>query len=267
MKDKLLHKINDLPTNKFPISEIFYSIQGEGKYVGVRSIFVRFQFCNLTCTWCDTKYTWYANSGKHFWKNITDLANIIVQKILQYEVYNIIFTGGEPLLFRVDKLASYIINILNEKCISQKIINSIHFHIESNGTISLQDAINITLNDQTKIQRNSILLLNEQNWTICISPKLSNSKQVEKVDFDSWKKYSNLFFKFVINSINDLDEVKVLVEKYKIDNQLIYIILEGKTRETQINPQLVEAIINYKYHYSPRLHVILWKGKEKDNNT
>ena len=38
-------------------SEIFHSIQGEGKLVGTPSVFVRTSFCNLRCVWCDTPYT------------------------------------------------------------------------------------------------------------------------------------------------------------------------------------------------------------------
>src|SRR5581483_10624102 len=46
------------------ISEIFYSIQGEGSLVGVPSVFVRTSGCNLRCIWCDTPYTSWEPEGQ-----------------------------------------------------------------------------------------------------------------------------------------------------------------------------------------------------------
>lgn len=42
--------------NKFPVAEIFDSIDGEGKRTGYMAVFVRFAGCNIRCTYCDTAY-------------------------------------------------------------------------------------------------------------------------------------------------------------------------------------------------------------------
>ena len=72
------------------ISEIFYSIEGEGIEVGRPEIFIRLTGCNLRCTWCDTKYA--LENGKEM-----DIMEII-REVSRYPCKNISITGGEPLL-------------------------------------------------------------------------------------------------------------------------------------------------------------------------
>ena len=72
------------------VSEIFYSIEGEGIEIGRPEIFIRLAGCNLRCTWCDTKYAW--NNGKEM--SIDE----IITEVIRYRCKNISITGGEPLL-------------------------------------------------------------------------------------------------------------------------------------------------------------------------
>ncbi len=74
------------------ISEIFYSLQGEGMLVGMPSVFVRTSGCNLRCTWCDTPYTSWHPEGE-------DLAvEQIVRAAASFGASHVVVTGGEPMI-------------------------------------------------------------------------------------------------------------------------------------------------------------------------
>lgn len=72
------------------INEIFYSIQGETTYVGIPTVFVRLTACNLRCTYCDTKYSYYEGES-------LELENILTE-IKSHQTPYVCITGGEPLL-------------------------------------------------------------------------------------------------------------------------------------------------------------------------
>jgi 7-carboxy-7-deazaguanine synthase len=76
---------------EFNISEIFYSIQGEGTRAGMPCVFVRLQGCRLRCSWCDTPY---ALEIKQVEQMMTSTE--ILEKIYSYNCKFIEFTGGEP---------------------------------------------------------------------------------------------------------------------------------------------------------------------------
>lgn len=72
------------------ISEIFYSIQGEGRRAGLPTIFIRTTGCNLRCAYCDTPYAY--EGGKEM------TIESILSKITNYHCQQICITGGEPLI-------------------------------------------------------------------------------------------------------------------------------------------------------------------------
>jgi organic radical activating enzyme len=70
---------------KYPIVEIFSSIQGEGFYMGKACTFIRFAGCNLNCEWCDT--------------NHSEFTEMDIDEILsQIKNPMVVITGGEPTL-------------------------------------------------------------------------------------------------------------------------------------------------------------------------
>jgi 7-carboxy-7-deazaguanine synthase len=74
------------------IAELFHSIQGEGKLVGVPSVFVRASGCNLRCTWCDTPYASWEPEGP-------DVAvDEIVRQVESFGAKHVVLTGGEPMI-------------------------------------------------------------------------------------------------------------------------------------------------------------------------
>jgi 7-carboxy-7-deazaguanine synthase len=84
---------NNIKFRKFNVSEIFYSIQGEGLHIGKPCVFVRMQGCELRCVWCDTPY---ALDIKQMEMMMT--SEDIINKIRSFDCNYILFTGGEPLL-------------------------------------------------------------------------------------------------------------------------------------------------------------------------
>ncbi len=99
----------------YRISEIFYSIVGEGLLQGIPVIFIRFSGCNLRCFFCDTKFAW---------KNGIEIKESdIFEKIEKFKCKRICFTGGEPYLQEI----SFLFEFLKSK--------SYWISVETNGTI------------------------------------------------------------------------------------------------------------------------------------
>jgi 7-carboxy-7-deazaguanine synthase len=106
------------------VNEIFFSIQGEGKWSGLPNIFIRTSGCNLRCSFCDTKYA-YSDGVEMSIKQI-------ISRIKNYPSTNICITGGEPLL-QTDIYE--LIKKLLEK--------NYNICIETNGSINIKNLIKI----------------------------------------------------------------------------------------------------------------------------
>ena len=74
---------------KIKINEIFHSIQGESLLAGKPTAFIRTSYCNLRCSWCDTKYA--------YWEGTLMTVPEILEKIKPFETHYACVTGGEPL--------------------------------------------------------------------------------------------------------------------------------------------------------------------------
>lgn len=226
------------------LTEYFESIQGEGNYAGAYSLFLRFHFCNLTCSWCDTKYTWFADSGKFEPYN----AEQIKELIRVHKAPNIIFTGGEPTLYSLDKLT----------------VPGKKFHVETNGTYIPTQTLDVVLANENRFIREAMEEEVIRNFNWVVSPKLSNSLQeINDESLDFWSRKDYCIFKFIVRNEPDLNEVTSLITTFHIDKSKVYIGLEGQTLQSQIKPELVDEIIKRGFNFSPRLHVLLWGAKRR----
>jgi organic radical activating enzyme len=84
--------------DSYKISEIFFSLQGEGARAGTPNIFIRFAHCNLTCNFCDTEFESFTEMTK----------DQLHDELLKYPCTNLILTGGEPLLQVDQDLVDYL---------------------------------------------------------------------------------------------------------------------------------------------------------------
>ncbi|MEW6144840.1 MAG: radical SAM protein [Thermodesulfobacteriota bacterium] len=89
------------------VSEIFYSIQGEGVEIGLPTVFVRLFACDLRCSWCDTMY---AVEGRDFRKMTV---GEVLTEIHGHGCKRVCITGGEPLIQK-DEAGELAENLINE---------------------------------------------------------------------------------------------------------------------------------------------------------
>ena len=104
---------------KYPIVEIFHSVQGEGFHTGSPRVFVRLGRCNLRCEWCDTNFD--------EWDEMTVVD--ILSEIMQYGCKNVVFTGGEPAIHDLAPIS---------RCLKNR---GYHLSIETNGTVKLPEGL------------------------------------------------------------------------------------------------------------------------------
>ena len=138
---------------QYPINEIFESIQGEGSYTGVPSIFIRLQGCPVGCPWCDTQHTWKVDSDDqipfvqlreksadaptHALMNVTALLH--EYEIRGYRANHVVITGGEPAMHDLVPLTEVLL------------AKGFSVQIETSGTFRLRCADNAYVTVSPKI--------------------------------------------------------------------------------------------------------------------
>ncbi len=222
------------------VSEIFYSIQGEGTNIGVPSVFLRLAVCNLQCSWCDSRYTW--DWERYDYNKEVKEMNVskVCERIQEYDCRHLVITGGEPML-QQSELASLLPPL--QQC-------GFDFEIETNGTIV-----------PTEPLVNSI-----GQWNV--SPKTSNSEN--SVDcrerseaYAYFRKLPNAYFKYVVSSDEDLNEIMNLIAKYQIPRSRVILMPEASSEHELLEKNAwLSAICKINgFRFTTRLQIILYGNK------
>ena len=225
-------------TDKLLVSEIFYSIDGEGSRTGAPAIFIRLFGCNLDCTYCDSRYACKTElPGESCFKQWMTLDEIINGVEMFDPCRCITLTGGEPLL---QPMATQLISRLRSL--------GYWVNIETNGSIDLSEVI------KSQGPRRS-----EMDYFFTMDWKSLSSGESDKMLASNLPLLTtNDVLKFVVGSEADLDQMKEVLESSPALETQVYV----SPVWGEISPaHIVEYILNNKLTYvkvQVQLHKIIW---------
>ena len=280
--------------SKIKIAELFYSIQGEGRYMGVPSVFLRTFGCNFKCagfgmprgeisieaddiaythaniesfmkyeelplvsTGCDSYASWHP-AFKDLSPMLTSeaIADRIMEILPQdhWRDEHLVITGGEPLL---GWQRAYPDLLDHPKMAGLKEIT-----FETNGTQKLTPEFKEFLKEWGKNPP-----FTSREITFSVSAKLSASGEawadaVKPEIVKSYEKIGTTYLKFVVENPQDFDEVDRAVSEYRKAKfkGVIYIMPVGGVVKVYDGNKfnVADEAMRRGYYYSPRLHVDLW---------
>ena len=183
-----MHTLNTASNTVFPVCEKFVSINGEGRRAGQLAVFIRFRGCNLSCSYCDTKW---ANEPDAPVEMLT--AGEICEYILSTGVTNVTLTGGEPLLrLGIDELMARLKS------------QGASVEIESNGAVALDGFCENQVRPDCFTMDYKLPSSGMENQMV-----LSNFALLSADDC----------VKFVAGSVDDLERALEIIEKYDLINR------------------------------------------------
>ncbi len=224
------------------IAELFYSIQGEGKLVGLPSVFVRASGCNLRCTWCDTPYASWNAEG-------TDVSpDEIVRRVLAFGCRHVVLTGGEPMIMA--EIGTVAQMLATAGC---------HLTIETAGTVF--KPIVMHLASVSPKLSNSTPTTREQGRFAASHERLRLNPPIVQQFIDH---ADDVQLKFVVSHEADLEEIDALLKQLNgWEPSDILLMPEGIDTQTlqSRGPWISGVCKRTGYRYCPRLHVELFGNR------
>ena len=210
--------------SRLKITEIFYSVQGESRTIGIPTVFVRLTACPLRCVYCDTAY---AFKGGEWWQ-IED----ILKRVAEFNCKYVVVTGGEPLS--------------QSRCI--ELLNGL---LAENYEVSLETcgALDISKVDQ-RVSR-------------VMDLKTPDSGEMDKNLYSNIDQLThNDQVKFVICSRQDYEWSKTQLLEYQLTNksEVLFSPVWGKIKPADLAQWILEDHLPVRFQV--QLHKILW-GDEK----
>ncbi len=208
------------------LSEIFYSIQGEGLEIGLPTVFVRLFACDLRCSWCDTMY---AVEGRDFVD--IEIAEVISQ-IEEYNCKRVCITGGEPLIQKseVEHLAQQL----------------------------LENGYSILLETSGHKEPPSVFFT--EKCVISLDCKCPSSGMQDRMDYELYKLLrSQDQLKFVIQDNADYNYAVSVLRSNEIDAKIVFQPVSGSDLKWLTQRVLEDGL--ERVRVLPQLHKYIWGNK------
>lgn len=229
------------------ISEAFgVTIQGEGKFSGVPSNFVRTSGCGSRCAWCDTPYTSWNAEG-----NLRSVEDVL-RDAAANGCTHVVITGGEPMIFPEQ------VGWLTEKLQAAGRIVT----IETAGNIydervkpdlwSVSPKLKSSTPDKEPERSRHIASLKPE-----VTPEFLRSCHREGFG------HCDVQYKFVVVTGDDVAEVLQFVENYALPRSKVWLMPEGITRDAILDKAgwVAELCKQHGFNLTVRMHALLWGAK------
>lgn len=216
--------MDNLSKDTLNITEIFYSLQGEAKDVGIPTVFVRLTGCPLRCNYCDTTYAFKGN-------NPLSIGSVLAE-VKQYNTNYVCVTGGEPL---AQKNCLKLLDVLTD--------NNYKISLETSGSIDISP-----VNSGVSI----VMDLKTPSSTECHQNRYENIALLREKDQ----------LKFVIANRDDFDWCCDMLENNTTTAGVLFSPVYESLKPVDLADWILEKQLNVRLQV--QLHKILWgeeKGK------